>query len=47
MQNMRRSGITPTRELREHDIKDYRLFYSNWLNYYVYQTTPYNVKDIQ
>ncbi len=23
------------------------LFYSNWLNYYVYQTTPYDVKDIQ
>ena len=23
------------------------LFYSNWLNYYVYQTTPYDVKDIK
>ena len=23
------------------------LFYSNWLNYYVYQTTPYDIKDIQ
>ncbi len=23
------------------------LFYSNWLNYYVYQTTPYDVKDIR
>ena len=23
------------------------LFYSNWLNDYVYQTTPYDVKDIQ
>ena len=22
------------------------LLYSNWLNYYVYQTTPYNVSDI-
>ena len=22
------------------------LFYSNWLNYYVYQSTPYNIKDI-
>ena len=23
-----------------------QLFYSNWLNYYVYQTTPYDVRDI-
>ena len=23
------------------------LFYSNWLNYYVYQTTPYDIGDIQ
>ena len=23
------------------------LFYSNWLNYYVYQTTPYNIAHIQ
>ena len=23
------------------------LFYSNWLNYYVYQTTPYDITDIQ
>lgn len=22
------------------------LFYSNWLNYYVYQSTPYNIKEI-
>ena len=22
------------------------LFYSNWLNYYVYQETPYNLTDI-
>ena len=23
------------------------LFYANWLNYYVYQDTPYNLQDIQ
>ena len=23
------------------------LFYSNWINYYVYQTTPYNIEDIK
>jgi len=23
-----------------------QLLYSNWLNYYVYQTTPYNLKDV-
>ena len=23
------------------------LIYSNWLNYYVYQNTPYNLSDIQ
>lgn len=23
-----------------------QLFYSNWLNYYVYQTTPYDIRDI-
>ncbi|MCC8182568.1 MAG: homoserine O-succinyltransferase, partial [Clostridiales bacterium] len=23
-----------------------QLLYTNWLNYYVYQTTPYNLKDI-
>jgi len=23
------------------------LFYSNWLNYYVYQATPYNINEIQ
>lgn len=23
-----------------------QLLYSNWLNYYVYQTTPYNLKDL-
>ena len=23
------------------------LFYSNWINYYVYQETPYNIEDIQ
>ena len=23
------------------------LFYSNWLNYFVYQTTPYNLSDIK
>lgn len=23
------------------------LFYNNWINYYVYQTTPYNIKDIK
>jgi homoserine O-succinyltransferase len=23
------------------------LFYSNWLNYYVYQETPYNLEDIK
>ncbi|MCR5003737.1 MAG: homoserine O-succinyltransferase, partial [Bacteroidales bacterium] len=23
------------------------LFYSNWLNYYVYQETPYNIDDIK
>ena len=23
------------------------LFYSNWINYYVYQATPYNVNDIK
>ena len=22
------------------------LLYSNWLNYFVYQTTPYNIEDI-
>jgi homoserine O-succinyltransferase len=22
------------------------LFYSNWLNYYVYQETPYNLQEI-
>ena len=22
------------------------LFYANWLNYYVYQETPYNLQDI-
>ena len=23
------------------------LFYSNWINYYVYQETPYNINDIK
>lgn len=23
------------------------LFFSNWINYYVYQTTPYNIEDIK
>lgn len=23
------------------------LFFSNWINYYVYQTTPYNIEDIR
>jgi homoserine O-succinyltransferase len=23
------------------------LFFSNWLNYYVYQETPYNLDEIQ
>ena len=23
------------------------LFYSNWINYYVYQETPYNIDDIK
>ena len=23
-----------------------QLLYSNWLNYYVYQSTPYDVRDI-
>ncbi|HOK52419.1 MAG TPA: homoserine O-succinyltransferase, partial [Bacteroidales bacterium] len=23
------------------------LFFSNWLNYYVYQSTPYNIDSIQ
>ena len=23
------------------------LFYSNWLNYFVYQTTPYDISQIQ
>ena len=22
------------------------LFYSNWINYYVYQETPYNINEI-
>ena len=23
------------------------LLYSNWLNYFVYQTTPYDIKEIK
>ena len=23
-----------------------QLFYSNWLNYYVYQATPYDLRDL-
>ncbi|KAA6317014.1 Homoserine O-succinyltransferase, partial [termite gut metagenome] len=23
------------------------LLFANWLNYYVYQETPYNIQDIQ
>ena len=23
------------------------LLYSNWLNYFVYQTSPYNIRDIE
>jgi homoserine O-succinyltransferase len=23
------------------------LFYTNWVNYYVYQETPYNINDIK
>ena len=23
-----------------------QLFYNNWLNYYVYQTTPYDIRNI-
>ena len=23
------------------------LLYSNWINYYVYQATPYNIEDIK
>jgi homoserine O-succinyltransferase len=23
------------------------LFYTNWVNYYVYQETPYNIEDIK
>ncbi|MBQ9464110.1 MAG: homoserine O-succinyltransferase, partial [Lachnospiraceae bacterium] len=23
------------------------LLYSNWLNYFVYQTTPFDIKNIQ
>ena len=24
-----------------------QLFYSNWLNYYVYQTTPYDLRTLE
>ena len=24
-----------------------QLLYSNWLNFYVYQSTPYDIKDIK
>ncbi|MCI8896977.1 MAG: hypothetical protein HFI61_04130, partial [Lachnospiraceae bacterium] len=24
-----------------------QLLYSNWLNYYVYQTTPYDIRTIE
>lgn len=24
-----------------------QLLYTNWLNYYVYQTTPYDIKEIE
>jgi homoserine O-succinyltransferase len=23
------------------------LFFSNWINYYVYQETPYNIEEIE
>ena len=23
------------------------LLFSNWINYYVYQTTPYNIEEIE
>jgi homoserine O-succinyltransferase len=35
-------SLPPTVRWRSHA----NLFFSNWLNYYVYQETPYNIDDI-
>ncbi len=41
----------PDNDERKEPIVNWRscatLFYSNWLNYFVYQTTPYNLSDIK
>lgn len=37
----------PTKEPRVNWRSCANLFYSNWLNYFVYQTTPYDLKEIK
>ena len=39
----RRRPLTPA---RFHLARDAQLLYTNWLNYYVYQTTPYDIDAI-
>ena len=36
-------NLPPVMKWRAHA----NLLYSNWLNYFVYQTTPYNIEDIK
>lgn len=36
----------PTQQPRSNWRAHAQLLYTNWLNYYVYQTTPYNINDI-
>lgn len=39
-------GDDPSREPRSTWRSTAHLFYSNWLNYYVYQETPFNLEDL-
>ena len=36
-------SLTPQVQWRAHA----NLLYSNWINYYVYQETPYNIDEIE
>ena len=41
--DLSQSGITSIDELAFYHCND---LYTNWLNYYVYQTTPYDIREI-
>ena len=39
-------GNDPTREPDVRWRAEAQLLYTNWLNYYVYQTTPYDLNEL-